>query len=53
MDIAEFPHVKRWLDGPDGARGRAGGLQGRGELRQTADMNDPAVRAVLFGQRAR
>jgi GST-like protein len=53
QNIAEFPHVKRWLDTvlarPAVQRGIAAGA----EHRKTNDINDPKVRAVLFGQRAR
>jgi GST-like protein len=53
QDIAEFPHLKRWIDTmkarPAVQRGMKLGL----ELRQGIDMKDPKVQAVLFGQRAR
>jgi GST-like protein len=53
QDIAEFPHLKRWLAAvkarPAVERGMKLGL----ELRQGIDMKDPKVQAVLFGQRAR
>jgi GSH-dependent disulfide-bond oxidoreductase len=52
MDIAEFPHVKRWLDMLMARPAVQAGLAVAGELRGTYDMQDPAVRAVLFGQRA-
>ena len=50
QDIEDFPHVKRWLDTllarPAVQRGLAVNAADRG----ANDMNDPAVRAVLFGQ---
>ena len=53
QDIEDFPHFKRWLDTllarPAVQRGLAVNATDRG----ANDMNDPAVRAVLFGQRAR
>ncbi len=51
--IDDFPHAKRWLEEvlarPAVQRGVAVNAADRG----TSDMKDPAVRAVLFGQRAR
>ena len=53
QQMADFPHLKRWLESmtarPAVKRGMALGL----ELRQGVDMKDPKVQAVLFGQRAR
>jgi GST-like protein len=53
QDMAQFPHLKRWLEAmkarPAVKRGMALGL----ELRQGIDMKDPKVQSVLFGQRAR
>jgi GST-like protein len=53
QDISEFPYLERWLETvkarPAVKRGMSLGL----ELRQTVDMKDPNVQAVLFGQRAR
>lgn len=53
QDIEDFPNVKRWLDTilarPAAQRGLAVSAENRG----TTDMQDPAVRAMLFGQRAR
>jgi len=53
MDIAEFPHVKRWLDELLARPAVQRGLAVAAELRGTNDTNDPKVRAVMFGQRAR
>ncbi len=51
--IDDFPHVKRWLDTllarPAVQRGLAVNQADRG----TSNMQDPKVRAVLFGQKAR
>ncbi len=51
--IDEFPHAKRWLEAilarPAVDRGIAVSSEDRGKT----DMQDAAVRAVLFGQRAR
>jgi GST-like protein len=53
QNIEEFPHVKRWLEEvlnrPAVKRGIAVGAEDRG----SSDPKDPAVQAVLFGQRAR
>ena len=53
QDIAAFPHMKRWLDTlaarPAVQRGIA--LNAADKVKQ--NMQDPAVRAILFGQRAR
>jgi GST-like protein len=53
QNIADFPHLKRWLETlkarPAVQRGMALGA----ELRKGIDMKDPKVQAVLFGQRAR
>jgi GST-like protein len=53
QDIAEFPHLRRWLDTvmarPAVKRGMALTVDGVKKV----DMQDPKVRAVLFGQTAR
>jgi GST-like protein len=53
QNIADFPHVKRWLDTLLARPAVQRGLAVAGELRNTSNMQDPAVRAVLFGQTAR
>jgi GSH-dependent disulfide-bond oxidoreductase len=53
IDLVEFPNVRRWLDGLMDRPAVGRGFKVAGELRGTYDMNDPAVRALLFGQRAR
>jgi GST-like protein len=53
QDIAAFPHLRRWLDTvmarPAVKRGMALTVDGVKKV----DMQDPKVRAVLFGQTAR
>jgi GST-like protein len=53
QDIAQFPHVKRWLDTVLARPAVARGIQVGAEDDAAININDPAVRAVLFGQRAR
>jgi GSH-dependent disulfide-bond oxidoreductase len=54
QDISDFPNLKRWLETlkerPAVARGLAVGKELR---QQPTNMMDPAVRSVLFNQRAR
>lgn len=51
QDIAEFPHVKRWMDQllarPAVQRGLAVNQDARGNV----DMKDPKVQALLFGNK--
>jgi GSH-dependent disulfide-bond oxidoreductase len=51
--IEDFPNVKRWLETMMARPAVERGLAVAGELRNTSNMQDPAVRAVLFGQTAR
>jgi GSH-dependent disulfide-bond oxidoreductase len=53
QDLAQFPDLKRWFETirARGAVKRAFAI--RVEAASAVDMNDPKVRAVLFGQRAR
>ena len=54
IDIAEFPHVKRWLDTLLARPAVARGFKVAEEVRNPpGTMQDPAVREVLFNQRAR
>jgi GST-like protein len=53
QNIADFPHVKRWLDTMLARPAVARGLGMAAELRDPAALHDPAARAVLFGQTAR
>jgi len=53
QDIEDFPHVKRWLDTVLARPAVRRGIAINAEQRNTNDLKDPAVQAVLFGQRAR
>ena len=53
QNIGDFPHVKRWLDTLLARPAVQRGLAVSSEDRGSTDMNDPAVRAILFGQKAR
>ena len=53
QDIQEFPHVKRWLDAVLARPAVQRGIAVNAHDRRTNDLHDPAVHAVLFGQRAR
>lgn len=53
QNIEDFPHVKRWLATLLARPAVERGLGVAGELRNTSDMQDPAVRAVLFGKTAK
>jgi GST-like protein len=53
QDIAEFPHLKRWLDANAARPAVQRGLAVNAEDRRANDLKDPAIQAVLFGQRAR
>jgi len=53
QDIAEFPHLKRWLDRVLARPAVDRAIHIRVEAASQVDMQDPKVRAVLFGQRAR
>ena len=49
----DFPSVKSWLERVYSRPAVQRGLAVNAEDRGSYDMHDPAVRAVLFGQRAR
>lgn len=53
QDIAEFPHVGRWLETCLARPAVQRGLAVNAEDRRSSDLTDPSVQAVLFGQRAR
>ena len=53
QELAEFPHLKRWLEAVRGREAVKRGMGIRVEAASAVDMKDPKVRAVLFGQRAR
>jgi GST-like protein len=48
-----FPHLKRWLAEVTARPAVERGLHIRVDEASTVDVNDPKVRAVLFGQRSR
>jgi GSH-dependent disulfide-bond oxidoreductase len=51
--LAGFPHLKRWLAAVLARPAVQRGIHIRVEEASRVDVNDPRVRAVLFGQRAR
>jgi GSH-dependent disulfide-bond oxidoreductase len=51
--FAGFPHLKRWLAAVRARPAVQRGMYIRVEEATAVDVNDPKVRAVLFGQRAR
>lgn len=53
QNIDDFPHVKRWLATVLGRPAVARGIAVSSEEREKTDLRDPAIQAVLFGQRAR
>ncbi len=53
QDIDAFPDVKRWLERMLARPAVDRGIHIRVEEASKVDMQDPKVRAVLFGQRAR
>jgi GSH-dependent disulfide-bond oxidoreductase len=53
QNIDEFPHAKRWLEAVLQRPAVQRALAIKAEDREKTNLQDPAVRAVLFGQRAR
>jgi GST-like protein len=53
QDIAQFPHMRRWLEANKARPAVQRGLAVSSELKNETNLKDPAVQAVLFGQRAR
>jgi GST-like protein len=53
QNIDDFPHAKRWLEAVLARPAVQRGLAVAAEDRAKTDLKDPAVQAVLFGQRAR
>jgi GST-like protein len=53
QNIDEFPHVKRWLEAVLQRPAVQRAIRAKAEDREKTNLQDPAVRAVLFGQRAR
>jgi GST-like protein len=52
-DISAFTHLKRWIERVRARPAVQRGMHIRVEAASKVDLNDPKVRAVLFGQRAR
>ena len=50
QDIAAFPHLRRWLDACAARPSVQRVIAVNAQDRKSLDLNDPAVRAVLFGQ---
>ena len=53
QNIDEFPHAKRWLETVLARPAVQRGIAVSSEERGKTDLTDPAVQAILFGQRAR
>ncbi len=53
QDLAEFPHLKRWLDTVLARPAVKKAMAITIEAARQVDMRDPRVQAVLFNQRAR
>jgi GST-like protein len=53
QNIEDFPNVKRWLAAVLERPAVRRGIQVSSEDRNKTDLTDPAVQAVLFGQKAR
>jgi GST-like protein len=53
QNLDEFPNVKRWLDALLARAAVQRGIAVNAQDHRTNDLKDPAVQAVLFGQRAR
>jgi GST-like protein len=53
QDFADFPHLGRWFDTMRARPAVRRGIGVRVAAARHADIKDPAVRAVLFKQRAR
>jgi GST-like protein len=53
QDPSQFPHVKRWLETVRARPAVQRGMHIRIEAASQVDMRDPAVRDLLFNQRAR
>ena len=53
QNLDDFPHVKRWLETTLARPAVQRGIAVSSEDRNKTDLTDPAVQAVLFGQKAR
>jgi GST-like protein len=51
QDISGYPHMQRWLEAIAARPAVQRGLAVNAEDRGTTNINDPAVRAILFGHR--
>ena len=52
QDLAQFPHLKRWFETIRSRHAVKRAFAIRIEAASAVDINDPKVRAILFGQRA-
>jgi GSH-dependent disulfide-bond oxidoreductase len=53
QELARFSHLERWFDAIRARPAVKRAFAIRVEAASAVDMNDPKVRAVLFGQTAR
>ena len=53
QNIEDFPHVKRWLEAVQNRPAVKRAIEIGAEDRASNDLKDPAVQAILFGQKAR
>jgi GST-like protein len=53
QNIDDFPNAKRWLAAVLARPAVKRGIAVSSDDREKTDLTDPAVQAVLFGQRAR
>ena len=53
QNLSDFPHLRRWFETIRARPSVKRALAIRVEAASAVDINDPKVRAVLFGQRAR